>query len=101
MCTYLRTLTAIEDCGDLAVSGGSVQYEATVRGSVAVYTCDTGYILEEGEGVRTCQGTGTQCVGEWSGEPPSCRRESTYIPQYVYFIAITFATVEYTFPLFS
>ena len=38
----------------------------TEFGSVATYTCNTGYDLT-GESKRTCQATGT-----WSGKEPKC-----------------------------
>ena len=34
--------------------------------TMATYICDRGYGIEEGDGIRTCDGT------KWSGEAPIC-----------------------------
>ena len=38
----------------------------TEFGSVATYTCNTGFVLT-GDGMRTCEATGM-----WSGKEPKC-----------------------------
>ena len=64
----LSELIAV-DCGDLTPpSNGSVAFTFTTfgNGSIANYSCDTGYILY-GDMNRTCQSNGT-----WSGSIPFC-----------------------------
>ena len=64
----LSELIAV-DCGDLTPpSNGSVAFTFTTfgNGSIANYSCDTGYILY-GDMNRTCQSNGT-----WSGSAPTC-----------------------------
>ena len=64
----LSELIAV-DCGDLTPpSKGSVAFTFTTfgNGSIANYSCDTGYILY-GDMNRTCQSNGT-----WSGSAPTC-----------------------------
>ncbi|XP_064397052.1 sushi, von Willebrand factor type A, EGF and pentraxin domain-containing protein 1-like isoform X2 [Halichondria panicea] len=70
--TILDDGDSIEDCGPLSVASGTVQYTATTRGSVSTYTCAPGFILEGVES-RTCEATGSLCLGLWSGSPPTCR----------------------------
>ena len=56
------------DCGSLSdPSDGQVNFTATTEGSVANYTCDTGYDLV-GDTTRTCQSD-----GQWSGSEPTCQ----------------------------
>ena len=55
------------DCGDLSSpSNGLVQFALTTLGAIAVYTCDSGYMIEEGPS-RTCEAN-----GNWSGNTPTC-----------------------------
>ena len=51
------------------IENGSVSAPATTLGSVASYTCNTGYSLS-GAPTRTCQADGT-----WSGTAPTCIAE--------------------------
>ena len=63
---------SVVNCGALEVPTQSLVTVAdTVFGSVATYTCDTGYNLN-GDDTRTCQADGT-----WSGVEPTC--ESKWI----------------------
>ncbi|XP_064397056.1 sushi, von Willebrand factor type A, EGF and pentraxin domain-containing protein 1-like isoform X3 [Halichondria panicea] len=70
--TILDDGDSIEDCGPLSVASGTVQYTATTCGSVSTYTCVPGFILE-GVGSRTCEATGSLCLGLWSGSSTTCR----------------------------
>ena len=72
-----------EDCGDPGTpSNGDVSLSASTKlGSIATYTCDTGYNLV-GSSKRTCQ-----AEGRWSGELPSCEGKLTLLlPKYQYLI---------------
>lgn len=61
---------ALADCGIPDVpNNGMVSYNSTVEGSMAVYMCDEGYILE-GVIQRTCEES-----GQWSGNVPQCHRK--------------------------
>lgn len=56
---------------------GNVDFDATVFGSIAVYECDQGFLLEPSEDtsrLRECQADGT-----WFGVDPSCERTSLAI----------------------
>lgn len=53
-----------------APENGSVNADSTQYGGVAMYTCNTGYILV-GSVKRTCIENGT-----WSGTSPHCQRKS-------------------------
>ena len=48
-------------------------------GSVATYSCDSGYVLG-GYAVRRCEDPngGTVTMGVWSGTPPTCQGDMTY-----------------------
>ena len=46
---------------------GMVVHSSTVPGSLAVYVCQLGYMLEGGDGERRCLRNGT-----WDGVEPSC-----------------------------
>ena len=53
---------------------GQVELSNTTLGSTANYTCNQGYSLGNGSSTRTCEAD-----GEWSGNPPSCERECSYL----------------------
>ena len=58
------------DCGSLSdPEFGEVTFSSTTEGSVATYSCFTGYVLKGVES-RTCTADG------WSGSEPSCERKS-------------------------
>ena len=48
--------------GDVMLTDGNTQY-----GAVAVYTCNNGYIVANGDETRTCEAS-----EEWSGSEPNC-----------------------------
>ena len=55
------------DCGDLThPTNGEVAYNSTNYNEVAIYSCDTGYILT-GYCERKCMET-----SQWSGTTPTC-----------------------------
>ena len=63
---YLLSFSVV-DCLSLAApSNGQVSLTATTFGSVAMYTCEEGYLLM-GVPIRQCQANGT-----WSEEEPFC-----------------------------
>ena len=43
-----------------------------VLGTTANYHCIEGFGLDGGDGLRTCNGGGTNSNGTWSGQPPNC-----------------------------
>ena len=47
-------------CGDPpAIENGNVAFTETTPGSTATYTCDSPFVLPDGDdGTRTCQATG-------------------------------------------
>ena len=62
----------IQDCGPPAgIENGYLDYDLTLNGSVATYSCNEGYILT-GEDSVTCLTNVTMILGEWSGGPPVC-----------------------------
>ena len=51
-----------------SISGGVVCYNGTIEGSRAVYICNSGFVLMEGnEETRVCQSDGI-----WNGSIPQC-----------------------------
>ena len=61
---------AVGDCGSLSdPTNGQVNFTATTEGSVATYTCGTGYD-PVGDTTRTCQSD-----EQWSGSEPVCGRK--------------------------
>ena len=45
-------------------------------GTVAKYTCNTGFGLSGGDVLRMCDGDSSSPIGSWTGTTPSCTRES-------------------------
>ena len=67
----MHTHTAV-DCGPLdAPALGAVNLNRTTFGSIANYSCQTGYEVN-GTSTRVCGGN-----GEWSGSMPQCLRKSS------------------------
>ena len=67
------SLSAI-DCGPLLPpTNGSVQFTDTGVNSVAMYQCDEGFNLVEGDQSRTCQ-----LNAMWSGRAPVCEGETMH-----------------------
>ena len=61
-----------------AYSGdGSGTYSGDVAtyGTIALHSCDAGFVLTGGDAVRTC-GDGVGVSGVWSGDAPICTRKS-------------------------
>lgn len=60
------------DCGPVSSpTNGFVFYDSSTEGSVAIYSCDTGYTLT-GDPERTCQAD-----GQWSGAAPICEEQDS------------------------
>ena len=60
----------VYDCGSLNNPvNGTVQFNLTTFGAIAVFTCDIGYNLTDNDGqdYREC------LFGGWSGEDPTCQ----------------------------
>ncbi len=61
-------------------NGGMISYATDntpnfALGTIATYTCMTGFFLVVSE-VRTCMDDGgTDTIGTWIGEPPTCVRK--------------------------
>ncbi len=58
------------DCGDLSnPENGRVEFNATTFTSIAVYTCDNGYMIAPAEAnkQRFCR-----IDGKWGGVEPTC-----------------------------
>ena len=67
----LYCIIVIADCMTLeSPQNGAVQFNSTLQGSTATYTCITGYTLD-GAGLRTCLSTGL-----WSDSNPTCECKS-------------------------
>jgi len=49
---------------------GKVEVEGQEVGHTATYTCDFGFVIKDGDIMRTCQDDGT-----WSGDAPVCTQE--------------------------
>ena len=85
VCTYSRyfiladhlyiSITAITCPGVPLLVNGVIAYSDTPApydfGTMATYTCDTGYGLS-GDITRTCDGDGSSPNGVWSGSAPTC-----------------------------
>ena len=68
----LLTAARVVDCGSLDDPDfGAIITNGTRVGSVARYSCSSGYQLD-GSSTRVCQAD-----GEWSGEAPTCERMCT------------------------
>ena len=67
----------VQECVALAnPSNGKVELSLPpLNGSVAVYSCDEGYILS-GEETITCLSNLKTVPGVWSGGPPICNGET-------------------------
>ena len=63
-CFWLYTVLECEDLASPA--NGQVTLNGTAFGSIAIYSCDDGYVLNGNE-MRICQSS-----GEWSGDEPTC-----------------------------
>ena len=60
----------VYDCGSLNnPTNGSVEFNLTTFGAIAVFSCDTGYNLtgNDGQDYREC------LFGGWSGQDPTCQ----------------------------
>ena len=77
--TYFLILTEIV-CSDVPAIGNGTTTIPTRSdsfnyslGSVAIYSCNTGYVLV-GQTTRVCEDTngGTMTTGTWSGSAPTC-----------------------------
>lgn len=61
----------------LSIDNGIITYSSGTTephdfGTIAVYTCDRGFSLDGGNGLRTCSGNITSPTGTWSGPAPKC-----------------------------
>ena len=60
--------SSVVTCPDLtAPNNGSVIMTGNSVGDTATYTCDPGFVLQDGAMMVTCQDDGT-----WDGPPPVC-----------------------------
>ncbi len=67
------------DCGILAAPENSeIVFNSTLVGSVAVHTCEPGFVFSAGNLQRTCLNTGL-----WSGTAPLCAGEFKMPSQFV------------------
>ena len=78
---------AVVDCGTLPeVMNGIVTHEDTVYQSTAMYMCNSGFTLTDGNRQRTCG-----INGDWTGEEPTCSK----LFQCQYIIMSTVCTHSY------
>ncbi len=75
--------TAIECPPPPSISYGMTSFTPDITanfslGTVATYSCITGFFLDLSEGeVRTCmEDGGADAIGMWSDDPPTCVRKS-------------------------
>lgn len=67
MVTHTVSLVVVVECEDLLDPlNGMVMLMGRTPGSMAMYTCEMGFMLE-GDMTRTCRPD-----GEWSGDEPVC-----------------------------
>ena len=71
---------------------GNVVVDGSGVGTVATYSCDTGYTLE-GESTRTCQNSADPT---WSGSPPTCNSELPIHLVYLLLRSFTFPPILLT-----
>ncbi len=81
-------------CSDLptlmvSYNGGSTDNRPV--GTVATYTCDTGYILNGGTTTRTCGSDGV-----WSGSAPTCLSEWTLYILFVLSSTCSYVNTQYS-----
>ena len=71
-------MCAAAQCPSLAdPTNGQVTFSnSTNVGSIATYSCDTGFALN-GNPMRTCQATGN--TADWSGDDSTCERKITLL----------------------
>ena len=70
------TVPTVLECPGLEnPPNGMVTVMDNVPGGVAMYTCDSGYMLE-GQGDRTCRRVGERDA-QWGGVAPTCSRTFT------------------------
>ena len=65
-------LYVVKDCGipgSISVGTGDVSYSGTEFGDIAVYHCNSGFVIT-GDSVRLCQDNSI-----WSGSVPLCTPE--------------------------
>ncbi|XP_064397091.1 uncharacterized protein LOC135343969 [Halichondria panicea] len=74
------------DCGTLPdVMNGIVTHEDTVYQSTAMYMCNSGFTLTDGNSQRTCD-----INGDWTGEEPTCNGAlKTVVPSGVVMTLLT------------
>ncbi len=46
-------------------------------GTIATYSCNSGLALLGSSAIRTCDGDGSNSIGNWNGNEPSC--ESKFV----------------------
>ena len=72
---HAHTYAAVT-CADLpAPTNGQVTYSTTSPygfGTLAIYSCDTGYGLVGVDQTSMCNGDSSSTAGMWIGTPPTC-----------------------------
>ncbi len=90
-CTY-----AAVTCADLAApTNGQISYSTTLPygfGTVASYSCDTGYGLVGIDWTSMCNGDSSSTAGMWIGTPPTC--EGEYCNLCVTILIIHYVTIR-------
>ena len=97
LCLFSFFLDSALTCESLeAPVNGQIRVRGTSVGSVALYTCNSGFMLE-GDAFRTCQGN-----GEWSGEEPTCIREfdiaMIFMQNFIAFLSAQVSVAEHSGP---
>ena len=83
--SLLSSIIIVFDCGSpmdetFDTETGNAFFSAQTFGSVATFTCDSGYMLQ-GSAFRTCELEG------WTGTPPSCGKWNKNIMQLLHDLA--------------
>ena len=62
---------------------GQVVYESTAYGTIATYSCDTGFGLSGGDGTQICGEDFSGPNGVWEGIVPTCEGIETLLLAYI------------------
>ena len=83
---FCPSFPIVFDCGSpvdemFDTETGNALFSTQTFGSVATFTCNSGYMLQ-GSAIRTC------VLGGWTGTPPSCGKWITVCSCFIRFYAL-------------